>query len=115
MIIFGKLQDKNFKKDPSAHTEYSLMLLINPKNVFVHSKYRGEHATGNDIALIGFEKDDYGKIENYIYKNQKRLSANEREKREYFFIENNIFQKFYDNDLDEDSKYSLGVSGYPCD
>jgi hypothetical protein len=52
------------------------MLLINPANVYVHSKYRGEHASGYDIALIGFEKDDYGKIENYIYINQERLNEN---------------------------------------
>ena len=52
-----------------AQKELALILLINPKNAFVHSKYRGEHASGFDIALIGLEKDDYGKIENYIYKN----------------------------------------------
>ena len=91
------------------------MLLINPANVYVHSKYRGEHASGYDIALIGFEKDDYGKIENYIYINQERLNENQRQKRHYFFKENNLFSKFYNNDLDEDSDYKLGVAGYPAD
>jgi hypothetical protein len=56
-------------KDPLAHKKYSLMLLINPENIYVHSKYKGDHAGRYDIALIGFDKDDYGKIENYIYKN----------------------------------------------
>ena len=91
------------------------MLHINPANIYVHSKYRGEHASGYDIALIGFDKDDYGKIENYIYKNQERLSENERQSKSYFFKENNLFQIFYNNDLNEKSKYSLGVTGYPCD
>jgi len=45
------------------------MLLINPANIYVHKEYRGEHAIGNDIALIGFDKNDYAKIEEYIYKN----------------------------------------------
>ena len=82
-----------------------MVLTINPKNVYVHSKYRGEHASGFDIALISFEKDDYAKIENYIYKNQERLSESERLNKQYFFKENNLFRIFYDNDLDEDSKY----------
>ena len=83
----------------------ALILLINPKNVFVHSKYRGEHASGFDIALISFEKDDYSKIENYIYKNQERLTESERLNKKYFFEENNLFQTFYNNNLNEDSKY----------
>ena len=49
---------------------------INNENILVHSKYRGDEASGYDIALIGFEKEDYGKIEYYIYKNQERLSEN---------------------------------------
>jgi len=53
-------------------------LYINPKNIFVHSKYAGDQASGYDIALIGIEKHDFGKIEQYIYKNQLRLNENER-------------------------------------
>ena len=51
---------------------------INTKNIFVHSKYAGDQASGYDIALIGIEKNDYGKIEHYIYKNQERLNEIER-------------------------------------
>jgi hypothetical protein len=105
LIVFGKIQDIDFKKDPIAHLEQSLILYINPSNIFVHSKYRGDHMSGYDIALIGLEKDDYRRIENYIYKNQERLSENERLSKQYFFKENNLFQVFYNNDLDEDSNY----------
>jgi hypothetical protein len=51
-------------------------LNINPKNIFVHSKYTGDQASGYDIALIVIEKNDYGKIEQYIYNNQERLNEN---------------------------------------
>ena len=67
------------------------MLLINPANIYVNKEYRGEHASGNDIALIGFDKNDYAKIEEYIYKNQMRVSENERQRSQYFFKENNLF------------------------
>jgi len=82
-----------------------LILSIDPANFFVHSKYRGDHASGYDIALIGLDKKDYGKIENYIYQNQMKLSESERQNKKYFFEENNLFKKFYNNDLDEDKKY----------
>ena len=91
------------------------MLHINPANIYIHKEYRGQHASGYDIALIGFDKDDYGKIENYIYKNQERLIENKRQNRHYFFKENNLFKKFYNNDLDECSDYKLGIAGYPAD
>ena len=44
-------------------------MYINPKNIFVHSKYRGDEAGEHDIALIGIEKHDYKNIKMYIYKN----------------------------------------------
>ena len=53
-------------------------MYINPKNIFVHSKYTGDEASGYDIALIGIEKHDYGKIEHYIYQNQEILDQKER-------------------------------------
>ena len=64
---------------------------IDPKNIFMHSKYEDDQASGFDIALIGIQKHDYGKIEHYIYKNQERLSENERINSSYFFKENNLF------------------------
>jgi len=44
-------------------------MYINPANIFVHSKYKGNQASGYDIALIGIEKHDYKNIESYIQKN----------------------------------------------
>ena len=34
-----------------------------------------------------------------------KLSESERQNKKYFFEENNLFKKFYNNDLDEDKKY----------
>jgi hypothetical protein len=64
IIVFGKQQDKDFKKYPLANRELTLLFYINPKNILVHSKYNGDHSGGYDIALIGFDsKHDYYKIE----------------------------------------------------
>jgi hypothetical protein len=82
-------------------------MYINPKNIFVHSKYRGDEAGGHDIALIGLEKHDYRNIEMYIYKNQERLSENERKTAQYFFKENNLFQIFYNKSLTQSEIFDL--------
>lgn len=64
----------------------------------MHSKYKGDVTSGYDIALIGIGKDDYKNIEMYIYNNQDRLSENERKRQstQYFFKDNNLFQKSHD-------------------
>lgn len=44
-------------------------MCINPANIFVHSKYKGNQASGYDIGLIGIEKYDYKNLESYIKNN----------------------------------------------
>ena len=48
----------------------SLILYINPNNVYVHNKYQGDHTSGYDIALIGIEKEHHIKLEQLINNNK---------------------------------------------
>ena len=73
VIVFGKQQNKSVKQEFTDKIKTSLQLYINPENVLAHSKFKGDPASGYDIALIGIEPDHYGRLEEFISYNKQQM------------------------------------------
>ena len=74
-----------------------MILYIKENNFFIHSDYKDvghDLKSGNDIALIGIDKDHYHLIDNFIENNQKLKKENNNGNFQSFFKENGLYSMF---------------------